>query len=155
MAKLASAVWQDASVLVVLALHADAPPSDAEWGHFCSWIPRHMGHPNGVSMVLTDGGAPSSAQREQMRKHLGPVTPLTAVITDKPVVRGVVTAVRWFNPKISAFTPLEFLDAFKFIGLSGAQVSSVCEMLNTLEMELSPRSRVLAEILKQLYNPIS
>ena len=154
MANLASAIWQDASAIVLVALHAKTTPTDSEWDQFCSWIPRYSHRPEGVCVVLTDGGAPSSAQRERMRKHLGRTTHWTAVITDKAVVRGVVTAVRWFNPKVCAFSPREFQQAFEFVGLSGPQIPAVCETLNALDLELSPRSRVLADVLNHMQDPI-
>jgi hypothetical protein len=101
-------------------------------------------------MVLTDGGAPTNRQREQLRTLLGSATRWTAVVSDKAKIRGVVTAIRWFHPKVCAFTPWEFPQAFKFIGMSGGQIRSICERLDALDAELSPRSRVLAQALQHI-----
>ena len=150
MAKLASAIWQDATTALVIGVHGEDPPSDAEWERYCSLIPELLAHPNGACVVLTDGGAPTSAQRETMRRHLGRQSRWTAVVTDKLLVRGVVTAIRWFNPKICAFAPWEFPEVFRFVGLRADQVQSVCDALCSLELRLEPRSRVLAEALRQL-----
>lgn len=150
MANLASAVWQDASIALLLGVHGEQAPSDQEWDQYCSWIPGLLGHPNGVSLVFTDGGAPSTAQRERLRKHLGTASRWTAVVTDKILVRGVVTAIRWFNPKVCAFAPWELAEALKFIGVNGAQVPSLSEAIQALDKQLEPRSRVLAEALKHL-----
>jgi hypothetical protein len=150
MANLASAVWQDGSSALLLGVHSELAPSEREWDQYCSWIPGLLRHPNGACVVLTDGGAPSSAQRDFMRKHLGNASRWTAVITDKALVRGVVTAIRWFNPKVCAFAPWEFPEAFKFVGVSGVQARSVCDALSALDQQLIPQSRVFAEALKHI-----
>jgi hypothetical protein len=145
MANLVSVVWQDATHALLLALHGEAAPSEAEWDQYCSAITGVLAHPNGFGMVLTDGGTPNTAQRDRMRRKDGGVARLNAVITDKAVVRGVVTAVSWFNPKIRAFAPREFPQAFEFLGLRAAQIRSVCAALQRLDLTLSAHSRVLAE----------
>jgi hypothetical protein len=150
MANLASVVWQDATHALLLALHGREAPSEAEWLEYCNAIPGVLAHPNGFGMVLTDGGAPTSTQRDRMRKRDGGTSRRNAVITDKAVVRGVVTAVSWFNPKIRAFAPREFLGACEFLGLQGAQIASVCAAFQQLDLALSARSRVLAEALKHV-----
>jgi hypothetical protein len=146
MANLASAIWQDATTALLLGLHGAQTPSDAEWDHYCSWIPGLLAHPNGGCLVLTDGGAPTSAQRETLRKCLGRESRWTAVVTDKVVVRGVVTAIRWFNPKVCAFAPWELAGAFKFVGLAATQVPSIRDALVALDAQLEPRSRVLMQL---------
>lgn len=153
MTNLASAFWQDGSSALLIGVHSALTPSDDEWDRYCSWIPGLMSHPNPGCVVLTDGGAPSSAQRERLRRVLAPSSCWTTVITDKALVRGVVTAIRWFNPKVCAFAPWEFREAFKFVGVSGGQVQSVCDALCELDKQLTPRSRVLAEALRQLDPP--
>jgi hypothetical protein len=90
-----------------------------------------------------------------MRKHLSQEQCWTAVVTDKALVRGVVTAIRWFNPKICAFAPWEVREAFKFVGVRGDQIPYICQSLRTLDLQLTPRSRVLPEALKYLSPPES
>jgi hypothetical protein len=83
-----------------------------------------------------------------MRKKDHVASRRNAVVTDRTIVRGVVTAISWFSPGVRAFEPREFSEAFAFIGLRGAQITSVCEALKHLDQELSSRSRVLAEALQ-------
>lgn len=135
---------------MLLALHAEAAPSEAEWDKYLDAMPGVLAHPNGVGMVLTDGGTPSTAQRERMRKKDAGAVRCNAIITDRAIVRGVVTAVSWFNPKVCAFAPREFPQAFSFVGLSGAQIASVCATLEQLNHGLSPKSRVLSEALQHI-----
>jgi hypothetical protein len=150
MANLASAVWQDATTALLLGVHGEQAPSDAEWDHYCSWVPALMAHPNGGCVVFTDGGAPTGAQRETLRRHMGKESLWTAVVTDKVLVRGVVTAIRWFNLKVCAFAPWELPAALKFVGAGGDQIRSICDALVALDKQLEPRSRVLAESVSQL-----
>lgn len=150
MINLVSAIWQDTTHALLLALHGEAAPSEAEWDRYCAAIPRVLAHPNGMGMVLTDGGTPTTAQRDRMRKVDGGAVRCNAIISDSAIVRGVVTAVSWFNPKICAFAPDEFSRACKLIGLDAAQIASVCGALEQLNLQLSPRSRVLVEALRHL-----
>jgi hypothetical protein len=150
MANLATVVWQDHTHAVLLALHGAATPSDAEWNQYCEAIPGVLAHPNGVGMVLTDGGAPTAAQRSVMRKKGDGATRRNAVVTDKTIVRGVITAISWFNPGVCAFEPREFSEAFTFVGLRGGQITNVCTALKQLDLELSSHSRVLAEALRNV-----
>lgn len=150
MANLASVVWQEGPLALLLGVHGEHAPSAAEWERYCSWIPSLLSQPNAGCVVLTDGGAPNSAQRDHMRKCLGVSPCWTAVITDKVLVRGVVTAIRWFNPMVSAFAPWELSQAFQFAGVSRPQVRAVCAALLELDKQLEPRSRVLAAALEQL-----
>lgn len=150
MANLVSGAWQDETNALLLAVHGEDAPSDVEWDHYCEFIPQLLLHPNACSVVLTDGGAPTIMQRERMRKQLGTASRWTAVITDKAMVRGVVTAIRWFNPKVCAFAPWDVRDAFRFVGLSSEQIANVLEALSALDAQLAPRSRVLAESRKHL-----
>jgi len=155
MANLASVVWQDTTTALLLGVHGLHAPSDEEWDQYCSWIPDLLAQPNSGCVVLTDGGAPTSAQREQMRKHLSHGPCWTAVITDKALVRGVVTAIRWFNPKICAFAPWEVHEAFRFVGVRADEIPHICEVLRGLDLRLVPRSRVLPAALKYLSVPES
>jgi len=152
MAKLASVVWQDATTALLLGVHGAQAPTDEEWDRYCGWIPELFAHPNPGCLVLTDGGAPTGAQREQLRRRLGRAC-WTAVITDKALVRGVVTAIRWFNPTLCAFAPWEVREALKFLNVLPEQIHSICLSLRALDQQLEPRSRVLPEALLQLDAP--
>lgn len=153
MGKLASAVWKDATTAVLLGLHGKQTPSDAEWDRYCSFITEYLPHPNGICVVLTDGGTPTVDQRDRLRDDLKGATRWTAVITDKVLVRCVVTANRWFNPQVCAFSPWDFADALKFVGLSSEQVPGICEVLRGLDQQLEPPSRALIEALRSIRPP--
>lgn len=155
MANLASVVWKDATSAFLLGVHGPKAPSADEWDQYCGWIPDLLAHSDPGCVVMTDGGAPTSAQREQMRQHLSQEQCWTAVVTDKALVRGVVTAIRWFNPMICAFAPWEVREAFKFVGVRGDQIPDICQYLRTLDLQLTPRSRVLPEALKFVSPPES
>jgi hypothetical protein len=155
MANFASVIWHDTTHALLLALHGEAAPSDAEWEPYLDAIPRVLAHPSGMGIVLTDGGTPSSAQRERMRRKDGGAVRCNAIITDNAIVRGVVTAVSWFNPKICAFAPDDFSRACQLIGLDDTQITSVCAAFKQLDQQLSPRSRVLAQALRQVQLELS
>ena len=54
-------------------------------------------------LVVTEGGAPDATQRAACRVLFERGALPIAVVTHVQLVRGVVTALGWFNPGIRAF----------------------------------------------------
>jgi hypothetical protein len=103
-----------------LVVHRARPPSDEEWMDYLrSWKPHDMSRMR--TLVFTDGGGPDAAQRKAANDALGGKASLTAVVSPSYVVRGVVTALSWFNPKIRAFGPDEAERAFAHVGMRSEQ----------------------------------
>ena len=100
--------------VVICALHGRADPSDEEWaiylGRCEAAIAEDPKLEHTVGLAVTDGGAPSSAQRAGLLKF-GLHRPRTAVVSNNLVVRGAATALSWFNYDIGVFSPRRFADA--------------------------------------------
>src|SRR5262249_27181347 len=79
-----------------VVVHRAKPPTDEEWTDYLeSWRPLDMG--NMRTLVFTDGGGPNPAQRKAATEALGGKSSLTAVVSSSPLIRGIVTALGWFN----------------------------------------------------------
>lgn len=110
-----SMVYEISGELFVV-VHPDRPPTDDDWtAYIRSWHPLDMGRMR--TLVFTDGGGPNAAQRKLANQALRGRSSLTAVVSSSPMVRGIVTALSWFNPKIKAFSPEEALEAFYYLGM--------------------------------------
>lgn len=102
---------------VMLVAHTAKAPSDEEWKVYVEGVVTH--DPARLrSLVFTDGGAPNSTQRRVLNEALGGKTSLGAVVSPSTMVRGVVTALSWFNPMIKAFAPGETDEAFRYLGVT-------------------------------------
>jgi len=106
-----------------VVIHPATPPNDDDWMDYLrSWRPLDMTRMR--TLVFTDGGGPNAAQRKLANDALGGKASLTAVVSASQLVRGMVTALSWFNPKIKAFAPEEALEAFHYLGVrTGAEVA--------------------------------
>jgi hypothetical protein len=101
---------------VMLVAHTAKPPDQREWdAYVAALVKRDVEKLR--SLVFTDGGAPNTAQRSQLNKALEGKTSTGAVVSPSTMVRGVVTALSWFNPKIRAFAPNEVNDAFAYLDI--------------------------------------
>lgn len=70
------------------------------------------------TLVFSDGGGPNSAQRKSAADILkGRAIPV-AIVSHNPVMRGVVTALSWFNPKVRAFAPEALGAAMKYLEIA-------------------------------------
>src|SRR5690242_440559 len=82
---------------IVICAHAASAPTDAEWRAYLKLCENNMAALRGF-FVLTDGGGPTVAQRRWIGElWLGKRPPPTVVISESPVVRGIIAALRWFN----------------------------------------------------------
>jgi hypothetical protein len=97
---------------LLIALHDKDQPTDSQWAalmdNLKTVISKHGGDFSRIyGMVITDGGAPSHSQRELLNNVLSGKSWKISVLSDSLMVRGVVTALNWFNPEIRAFPSSE------------------------------------------------
>jgi hypothetical protein len=71
-------------------------------------------------LVFTDGGAPNATQRSEINDWLRGRSIRTAVILSSPLVRGIVTALNWFNRDIKPFAPKDWRGAMSFVGIQAS-----------------------------------
>jgi hypothetical protein len=101
---------------VMLVAHTSRAPTDVEWERYLGAMRGHDVE-RMRSLVFTDGGAPNMAQRGRLNDTLDGKTSTGAVISASALVRGVVTALRWFNPKLKAFSPTEVPQALTYLDI--------------------------------------
>lgn len=95
----------------MVVIHNQDFPSDQEWDAYLNALREHVAlWKDRRSLVVTEGGAPSSHQRSRMFSLVGESRATTAVISSSTAVRATVGALHLQNPAIKAFTPNE-LDA--------------------------------------------
>jgi len=128
---------------VVLAVHNQLAPSDAEWAAFIADIAT-IAEQKGIDkirhLIITEGGSPSSAQRKQINDALAGQSTRVAVVTDSRLARMATTAISWFNRGIVAFSPDKLEAAFHHLeiptGLRPKVVENARKMLTELDAKL-------------------
>ena len=91
------------------------------------------------SLVLTAGGGPNTKQRQTIRDLLRDTPVPAAVVSDAPLVRGIVTALSWFNSAIRSFPFNQgagLRDALKYLGIEGPMADRVVREVAEMQREV-------------------
>ncbi len=121
---------------IMITIHTDRPPSDSEWREYIDSL-RGRDLRALRSIVCTDGGAPTSKQRKDLNDFLGGVEVNGIVVSDSFVVRGVVTALSWYNPRIKAFTPEKIEEGLDYLHILPEEQEAIWEAMEEMRANLS------------------
>jgi hypothetical protein len=121
---------------VLLVVHGHEPPTDDEWEAYLGQVKLVVATGRPRAMAVTEGGAPSLSQRTQLNRILRGTRALGAVVSDSSFVRGIVTALSWFNRGVRSFSPADFEVACAHLELSDAQVHQLRGRLDALRESL-------------------
>jgi hypothetical protein len=134
---------------IQLALHTATAPTWLEWQPYLDQLRAHCDAANWDlarvgSLVVTDGGAPSTEQRTAANNLIvqGRTLPRVAVVTDAPVVRTLLRGVAIFNSNMRVFAPAEFAEALGFLGVDARRAAEALDALARMEREQLGAGRV-------------
>jgi hypothetical protein len=127
-----------------VAIHGTRSPTDLEWATYLNETRPHVGRPDLCLVVLSRGGSPDGKQRTLLASSIpkGTRKPPVALLTDNAIARGVIAAMRLFNPQMKAFATLDLDGAARYLGLTRAERERVEKVLVELESELNEGDRV-------------
>ena len=120
-----------------LVVYGARAPSEDEWGDYLKNV-EHHGVVSTTQLVVTDGGAPTSAQRRSLDDlFAGRYVPV-AVVSGSFPVRAMVTAMSWFNWSIRAFSPGPegLREALQYLAIPARREALIVRELNKLYREL-------------------
>ena len=124
---------------VLVLVHDEDCPGDEEWFTYVQEIKR-QGAFLLPEIVLTRGGRPNSLQRKLLTDVLGGRAMKVAVLSDHTMVRGVITAISWFNRDIRAFGAQDLPGAIAYLGLPMAHLGLVRGTIASLQEELTQKA---------------
>ncbi len=121
-------------------VHGSVPPTNADWEAYLDALEAMRSKTDAIEdaglLVVTDGSNPSASQREAMNRRF-PIKIRVAVVTASVVARGAVTIFSWFNPLIRAFTPTDFGDALKYLGVDPSRYVEIRGRVADMRLELA------------------
>lgn len=105
-----------------LVVHSEDPPASEDWDVFITERGEHPTDITAPTLIYSAGGGPNSMQRGQLEslmneknaKHLR-----VAVVTPSRLVRGIGTAVSWFQPNLKVFAPADLEKAYEHLDMAG------------------------------------
>jgi len=106
---------------VILVFHYDLTPAAAEWSSYLDMYTKNIDRLTGV-LVITEGGAPNSAQRKQLSETYEKTRQVpVAIVSDSAIARGAITAFRWLGMvTMTPFSPIRLDDAMEFVKADAA-----------------------------------
>jgi hypothetical protein len=120
-----------------ILVHNKADPSENEWDVYLEALRARSGEIDALrTLIYTEGGGPSAAQRKSLNDVLHGRTTRAAVVSDASMVRMITTALGWFNPMIRSFSPNESHQALDYLGLPRAQSMLLWSEIRRLRGEL-------------------
>jgi hypothetical protein len=118
-------------------------PSDEEWNGYLKDVERH-GIDRTQQLIVTPGGGPNAAQRGTLNALLAGRSVPVAVMSDSARIRGVVTALSWFNRSIRAFPPNGLHDALAYLEIPATRGDLIQREILRLRALLSGNERAMA-----------
>jgi hypothetical protein len=82
---------------VLVSVYSARNPNDEDWNEYLDLRRKHVARGDAKALALTDGGGPDVHQRAATLEAVGENNMTAAVVSDAPLVRGIVTALSWFN----------------------------------------------------------
>ena len=127
----------------LIIIHNKKNPSDDDIGRIGSFYRAAKANISEYqTIVMTDGGGPTSRQRKQQQEEFGSdfKNMRTAVVSDAITVRFVVSSFMLFTKKIKAVEPGQFGDALDFLDLSAAARDEITLRMDAIASEV-PKGR--------------
>jgi hypothetical protein len=120
---------------IMIVLHTANPPSELEWSDWLKAL-RTIPKRRLKMLIFTDGGTPNTLQRGSFLDYLADAQPPIAVVSNAPPVRGVVTAISWFNRNVKLFAPAKLEDAFVHLGVTAERARTLFSAAQRATAEL-------------------
>lgn len=122
----------------VILVHSEVAPSDKDWNLYLDFLKQQQ-TPDIKILVQGKGGPPpSAAQRARLVSVVGKGGVTTAVLTDDPFARGVVTALNWvFGQKLAAFPSARMEEALSYLGVSTGVAPEIRKLIINLNAAIS------------------
>lgn len=122
---------------VFLVMHTKDNPTDEEWTEYVEFAKKNVQFLRS-SLIITEGGGPNTLQRGQLNDVLeaSGFKSKISVVTLSRLVRGIVTAISWFNPNIKAFSTIQIPAALEYLEIPAAEHDVIFREIKALRVKL-------------------
>ena len=126
-----------------IVVYGGKDPTDDEWVGYLREVERH-GIERTVQLISTDGGGPTVTQRRYLNELLAGRAVPVAVMSGSTPIRGMVTALSWFNREIRAFPPTVLSDALDYLQVPQSRIDLIQREMLKLRASLGSDERATA-----------
>lgn len=120
-----------------LVMHTKDNPTDEEWAAYLEFTKKNLQNLK-RNLILTEGGGPNTMQRGTLNDLLEAqdFKPKISIVTLSRLVRGIVTALSWFNPNIKAFSTIQIPAALEYLDIPKPEHETVTKEIRSLRQKL-------------------
>jgi hypothetical protein len=110
-------------------------PTDQEWDAYLRTIEQH-GIVRTMQIVITDGAAPTKAQRRRLERLVAGHEVPVAVLSESTAVRVMVSAFAKLNRRLRAFSPADLAEALAFLQVPNSRIGLIEQEIIRLRRSL-------------------
>jgi hypothetical protein len=120
-------MWFDwGSESAFLICHTKKNPEAETWTAACQAVAEGLKRNQRIgTLVLTDSGGPSTAQREELAQATAKRKYPVSVVSSSPGVRFIASSMALFIPEMQSFLPADWRKALEHLGLGPAERKTV------------------------------
>lgn len=116
--------WAGESVFLIC--HTKKPPDAETWSAACWSMAEGLQRNHKVgTLVLTDGGGPSMAQRDELARATGHKKYPVSLVSSAPAVRFMASSMALFISEMRSFLPAEWRKALEHLGMPPTELKAV------------------------------
>jgi hypothetical protein len=120
---------------LVLTVYGPDDPTDPEWEAYLCTIEQH-GIVRTMQLIITDGAAPTRAQRRRLDRFVAGHEVPVAVLSESTAVRVMVSAFAKLNRGLRAFSPADLTEALAFLEVPSSRAALIEREINRLRRSL-------------------
>jgi len=125
----------------MLVVHADMPPSDADWARMVVVRNANRDRIRSNLVVAPPRASINASQRSDVAQFMKANGTSIAVVTDSALIRGVARAVGFLGVQVRAFAPNELTSALNFLVVSPSRHPEFGRRIEIMKAQLGGTAR--------------
>jgi len=126
---------------VMLVVHADMPPSDADWARMVVVRNANRDRIRSNLVIAPPRASINASQRSDVAQFMKATGTSIAVVTDSALIRGVARAVGFLGVQVRAFAPNELTSALNFLVVSPSRHPEFGRRIEIMKAQLGGNAR--------------
>ena len=125
---------------VMLIVHADIPPDDADWARMSTVRNANREKIRSKLVVAPPRASINASQRADVAQFMRETGTSIAVVTDSALIRGVARAVGFLGVQVRAFAPSELASALNFLVVAPSKHAEMSRRIDAMKAQLGTMS---------------
>jgi len=125
----------------MVIVHADVPPSDADWARMVVVRNANRERLRSTLVVAPPRASINASQRADVARFMKETGATIAVVTDSALVRGVARAVGLLGLRVRAFAANELISAFDYLAVPPSRQTDLLRRIDAMRTQLAGSAR--------------